>query len=169
MTAESYCESGDKSSLAHKMLAREKSIPGMDFFKQIEQFTTDFWLEVEDFQEVIDQRYFDLYIERDIIENCKERLTKEYATLRIIIKEPTLLKIIQNIRVSFADKLGIAGGTIGLFTGLSLISIVETCYWILRWLLEKTKKLAAQKRSVRGTSAFLAAQRQESQERDFCN
>ena len=57
--------------------------------------------------------------------------------LEIVIKEPRVLQITRNARVGFADKLGIAGGTIGLFTGLSLISVVETAYWLAKWIVER--------------------------------
>ena len=167
MTKERYCESSEgenESILSSMMFAREKTIPGMDHYKQIDSFTNGAWLKVEKFQEAIDQRWFDMYKDRDTINNCKERLTKEYAILRIIIKEPTLLKIVQSVRVSFSDKLGIAGGTIGLFTGLSLISVVETIYWLFRWLLQRTVSLAGHRREVKKGNTLGQVQKLQSKE-----
>ena len=67
---------------------------------------------------------------------CHDRINRDHALLRIVINDPNVMQVVKSIRVSFGDKLGIAGGTIGLFTGLSLISVFETVYWFIRWLKE---------------------------------
>ena len=160
-----HCEDdGYDLSLANVMLAREMDIPGMDFFQYVQDFFSDAWLEVENFEEFYDVRHEGVNRDKEIFNNCVDRLNKEHAVLHIVIKEPTFLKIVQNIRVGFADKLGIAGGTIGLFTGLSLISVVETGYWITRWLMERMKNMAAQRLEARKTTAAELAQKQESHE-----
>ncbi len=67
-----------------------------------------------------------------------------------------MLEIVKDIKVTFPDILGTvgeyinllkiclirinlfishSGGTIGLFTGLSLISVVEIFYWIYRYVI----------------------------------
>lgn len=85
---------------------------------------------------------------RSLIEYCQDRIPKEHAFLHVIIKEPTILQIAKNVRVSFAEKLGIAGGTIGLFTGLSLISVVEVAYWILSWISQVVRPVKRNKNRV---------------------
>ena len=52
--------------------------------------------------------------------------------LTIQIDEPTMMMIEKDVSASFTDRLGVVGGTIGLFTGLSLISFVEIIYWALK-------------------------------------
>ncbi len=67
------------------------------------------------------------------------------------IGKPRVLEVMKDIRVTFPDMLGtigkyilyfvstfltthilLSGGTIGLFTGLSLLSVVEIVYWIYK-------------------------------------
>ncbi len=55
-----------------------------------------------------------------------------------------MVQVIQNVKVGFSEKLGIAGGTIGLFSGLSLVSVVEVAYWIIRAILEMITKFIRQ-------------------------
>ena len=102
-------------------------------------------------------------------EDCLERLKKDHALLEVIVKEPRVMQISQNVRVSFEDKLGIAGGTIGLFSGLSLISVVETLYWIARFIMERSKALAAQRREARKTNAGENARKTQVQEMKIFN
>ncbi len=73
--------------------------------------------------------------------HCREHLSKEHAILTVTMRDPNMLQIVKSTKFTFADRLGIAGGTIGLFTGLSLISIVEIAYWIIIWIVENAKKL----------------------------
>ncbi len=41
------------------------------------------------------------------------------------------MEIVKDIKATFPDMLG----TIGLFTGLSLISVIEVVYWIYRAII----------------------------------
>ena len=44
-----------------------------------------------------------------------------------------MAKVIEaNARFTLMDQIGLLGGTIGLFTGLSLVSLVEAAFWIYR-------------------------------------
>ena len=63
-------------------------------------------------------------------EICKSTLEKNVARVTIEVAKPTVLGVEQRRSATFADQLGTVGGTVGLFTGLSLISIVEALYWI---------------------------------------
>ncbi len=71
---------------------------------------------------------------------CKEQLVDEHAILVVSFQDPNVLQIVKSVKFTFADRLGIAGGTIGLFTGLSLLSIVELVYWFFIWAMESFKK-----------------------------
>ena len=42
----------------------------------------------------------------------------------------------------------IAGGTLGLFTGMSILSMIEAAYWFLKLLWQFMKPM--QKKSLRG-------------------
>ena len=81
---------------------------------------------------------------------CKSLYSNEVVKLTIQIADPNVMEIQKDVSVTFPDMLGIVGkmvsetilstnvnvtfiikgGTIGLFTGLSIISVVETVYWI---------------------------------------
>ena len=48
-----------------------------------------------------------------------------------------MIQLIKDVRLTFADKLGIFGGTIGVFTGISFITIIEILYWISLMFIDK--------------------------------
>ncbi len=73
--------------------------------------------------------------------HCMKKVSKQYAYLIVQIREPNMVQVIYNVKVSFSEKLGIAGGTIGLFTGISLISVIEAAYWIIRGFIEAINKI----------------------------
>lgn len=93
---------------------------------------------------------------------CTEMMEFDFAAIRIEVAKPRIQRNIKQLRVTFSDQLGtigkktwlivrrtidtfnvlFKGGMIGLFTGLSLISIVEILYWIYRCLLLPFKKRA---------------------------
>ena len=43
-------------------------------------------------------------------------------------------------RTNIFDQIAAVGGTLGLFTGISIITFVEVFYWISRFLLEMFRK-----------------------------
>ena len=55
-----------------------------------------------------------------------ENFVKRYIGI-VTVETPTIAiaKTIRNIRVSFMDQVGIIGGTLGVFTGISILSIVD--------------------------------------------
>lgn len=82
--------------------------------------------------------YYNSIYRLDIWEEiCINRIPKDYAVLIVKIKDANMMQIVRNVKLSFAEKLGIAGGTIGLFTGLSFISVIEIGYWLIRFVLER--------------------------------
>ena len=80
----------------------------------------------------------DWYATRDAIANdyskdlCEKILTKDKASLRIRLEGPTFMTLKRHLRVTFADKLGSIGGTLGLFSGFSLLAIMELIHWICK-------------------------------------
>ncbi len=61
---------------------------------------------------------------------CKTVFENSVARVTIEVAKPTVLRVEKRKKASFPDQLGTVGGTIGLFTGLSLISVVEMIYWM---------------------------------------
>ena len=62
---------------------------------------------------------------------CKDWVINDMAVVEIHIKSPAYLKMTQSARVTFSDKISAIGGTLGLFTGFSLLALVEIVYWII--------------------------------------
>ena len=85
---------------------------------------------------------------------CEFIFENDIALLTVEIAQPRILELVKDIKVTFPDMLGtigkkknehiypirtlkfyeeiFSGGTIGLFTGLSLISVVEVVYWVYK-------------------------------------
>ena len=60
--------------------------------------------------------------------------------VRIYFDTPTFDRIIKDAAVKPADMISTFGGTMGLFTGFSLISAVEFCYFAVQILYNVIKK-----------------------------
>ena len=63
---------------------------------------------------------------------CEKIITKDRAKLIIRMEGPTFMTLKRSLRVAFADKLGSIGGTLGLFSGFSLLAIMELIHWIFK-------------------------------------
>ena len=70
---------------------------------------------------------------------CKQFTVENHAYIIMYIREPTMIQLIKDVRLSFDDKLGIFGGTIGVFTGISFITMMELIYWVLIAVIERFK------------------------------
>ena len=82
---------------------------------------------VSDFDKIVDK----------IMQNhdekiCEKIKTKDRATIEIRLEGPTFMTLKRSKRVTFVDKLGSIGGTLGLFSGFSLLAIVELIHWIFK-------------------------------------
>ncbi|XP_059097852.1 uncharacterized protein LOC131892113 [Tigriopus californicus] len=64
-------------------------------------------------------------------EDCRNHL-KHSAIVQVQLATSDVLQINSNIRVSLADYLSSLGGTVGLFSGASLLSLIEILLWFLR-------------------------------------
>ena len=61
---------------------------------------------------------------------CEEIFMHDNAIVEIQFEGETYMKMKQSLRASTADKLGAIGGTLGLFSGFSLLAIIEALYWM---------------------------------------
>ena len=68
----------------------------------------------------------------------------EYAPLKIMqiyFNTATYDEIKKDVKLSLEAQLGLVGGTMGLFTGFSVLSLVEIIYFAITFLLSfKMKK-----------------------------
>ena len=56
--------------------------------------------------------------------------------MTIEIAEPTVTNVQRDVKVTFVDQIGTIGGTLGLFCGLSIVSMVEFAYWIYKTVID---------------------------------
>ena len=59
-------------------------------------------------------------------------MERNIAKITIEIAEPTVTNVQRDVKVTFVDQIGTIGGTLGLFCGLSIVSMVEFVYWIYK-------------------------------------
>ena len=71
-----------------------------------------------------------LYLEFIFLADQKSRL----QFVRIYFDTPTFDRITKDRRAKFVDMLAAVGGTIGLFTGFSVISAIEIIFFLARFL-----------------------------------
>ena len=82
---------------------------------------------------------------------CKSLVENDLAEVTVIFERPEFIRTSTSKRTSFPDQLGvfgnncrilnyeigiknvILGGTLGLFTGMSILSMVEILYWLLKF------------------------------------
>ena len=62
-------------------------------------------------------------------EKCYDYVGKGYARVTVKMAGSSYLRRSQSIAMSFSDKLGVIGGTIGLFSGFSFVALFEFCFW----------------------------------------
>ena len=59
------------------------------------------------------------------------------AELRINFGKAFFQKVTADARVNFSIALSTVGGTLGLFTGFSIISALEIIYWIYKGIFKR--------------------------------
>ena len=48
--------------------------------------------------------------------------------------------ITRDVKATFFDKLSLIGGTLGLYTGFSVVSLIEIVFWLGKWFQERRRK-----------------------------
>ena len=66
-------------------------------------------------------------------ELAQERFKRDISVLNFFFDTPIITQMGREMRVSMFDKLSAIGGTLGLYTGISIITIVETVWWLVRF------------------------------------
>ena len=97
-----------------------------------------------------------------------QKITNHMAVVSVVFNQDTYVRTKTSLRVSFSDKLAafgksissrrmityllqnisfLVGGTLGLFNGMSILSMIEAAYWFLRLLWQFLKPI--QKNSLK--------------------
>ena len=58
----------------------------------------------------------------------------------MLVSQKVTLEIVQTATVTVIDMLSNIGGTLGLFSGFSVISGVEIIYWLAKGIIEEGNK-----------------------------
>ena len=62
-----------------------------------------------------------------------ERFKKDISVLNFFFDTPIITQIGLKMRVSMFDKLSAIGGTLGLYAGISIITMIETVWWLIQF------------------------------------
>ena len=62
--------------------------------------------------------------------NIKERLLSQMTYVKVSFSRTSYPIMAKGLRATNSDKISMIGGTLGLFTGISFVSIVEILFWI---------------------------------------
>ena len=60
---------------------------------------------------------------------ANERVREDITVLNFFFDTPIITQIGLEMRVSTFDRLSAVGGTLGLYTGISIISMIEIVWW----------------------------------------
>ena len=72
------------------------------------------------------------FYEQEYAKNvCPKKILENMAIIQVKVIDSSYVKMRQSLRTSFGEKIGVLGGTLGLFTGFSVMVLVEIAYWII--------------------------------------
>ena len=88
-------------------------------------------------------------------ELARERFQRDIIFLNFFFDTQIITQIKLEMRVSTFDKLSLIGGTMGLFTGISIITLIEIIWWMVQFLIvafrqKVLKKYNGQVSSING-------------------
>ncbi len=61
---------------------------------------------------------------------------EDIAVLNFFFDTPIITQINLELRTNIFDQISAIGGTLGLFTGISVITFIEILYWVGRFAFE---------------------------------
>ena len=64
---------------------------------------------------------------------AQERFKNDISILNFFFDTPTITQISLEMRVNTFDKLSMIGGTLGLYTGISIITLIEMVWWLIKF------------------------------------
>ena len=62
-----------------------------------------------------------------------KRFQRDIAVLNFYFDTPTISQVTWELRTNLFDRFSAVGGTLGLFTGISVITLIEIIWWIAQF------------------------------------
>ena len=76
----------------------------------------------------------------EVLKDALNTYAKEnIALVKVNLVDPYVKKIVRDVKVSFPQFISNIGGNLGLWQGMSIISLVELIYFFIKWLSDKFK------------------------------
>ena len=76
----------------------------------------------------------------EVLKNVVDQYAEEnIAVVNVWLVDPYVKKIVRDVKVSTSQFIANVGGNLGLWQGMSLISVVELVYFFIKWLSVKIK------------------------------
>ena len=72
----------------------------------------------------------------NIMENCNYTMEEKLVVVEVYFKTHTFDLIIKDAKTTFVTQVSMIGGTLGLFSGFSILTVVEIVYFIMRKFFE---------------------------------
>ena len=70
-------------------------------------------------------------ISRKSHEMCKQYIKNEYSRVTVRIEGSSFLRRTATLKYNLSDKVAVIGGTLGLFSGFSVLVLFETIFWAI--------------------------------------
>jgi len=76
----------------------------------------------------------------DFDEVARRRFREDISVLNFFFDTPIITQINLELRTNVFDQISAIGGTLGLFTGISVITFIEVLYWTGRFIFEACRR-----------------------------
>ena len=79
-------------------------------------------------------RNFSAELHEETRKVCKQYIQNEYALITVRIEGSSFLRRTASLKYNMSDKVAVIGGTLGLFSGFSILVLFEILFWVFMTL-----------------------------------